>query len=162
MHPQRERQQSSCECDNVPILMSEHMLTHVEFRSGRFPVSENEEERTNPGIFGKALAEFLGDSLRREGFDIQEPFPEDWGWVIPVANEKFRLWIGCGNYQEYPDGFLCFIEPHTSFVRDFIKKIDVREDVSALQQAMDRVLTEQAGIREKRWWTHEEFNNPPQ
>ena len=27
------------------------------------------------------------------------------------------MWIGCSRYQAYPDGFLCFIEPHESFVR---------------------------------------------
>ena len=25
--------------------------------------------------------------------------------MIPVANEPFRLWIGCGHYQEYLTDF---------------------------------------------------------
>jgi hypothetical protein len=25
---------------------------------------------------------------------------------------------------------------------------------------LDKILDEADGIREKRWWTHEEFNNP--
>ena len=78
---------------------------------------------------------------------------------LPVVNEHFPLRIGCGRYQEYPDGFLCFIEPHTPFVRRFLKKVDTRERVSALQQAMDKVLGGSAGVRDKRWWTHEEFNS---
>ena len=109
---------------------------------------------------GKRLAEFLRDKLRDEGFGIDDPFTEDWGWVVPVRNEGFDLSVGCGNYQEYPDGFLCFIEPHTPFVRRFLRNIDTRERVTALQRAMDRILTEDAGIRAKRWWTDYEFNNP--
>jgi len=136
------------------------MLTHVEFRSDRFPAYEGEEELVNPGLRGKRLAEFLQDGLRREGFETGRPFAEDWGWVLPVVNERFRLWIGCGHYQEYPDGFLCFIEPHKPFVRRFLKKIDTRERIAALQQAMDKVLAEDAGIRAKRWWTHQEFSTP--
>ncbi len=134
------------------------MQTHVEFRSDRFPAYDHEEAQINLGLWGKRLAEFLRDALRPEGFDTGEPFAEDWGWVVPVANEHFRLWIGCGHYQEYPDGYLCFIEPHAPAVRRFFRKIDTRARVAALQQAMDKVLVETAGIREKRWWTYEDFN----
>ena len=41
-----------------------------------------------------------------------------------------------------------------------MKKIDTQARVAAVQRAMDKVLSEAAGIRQKRWWTHEEFNNP--
>lgn len=134
------------------------MLTYVEFCSDKFPAYEGEEQQINPGIFGKRLAEFLRDKLRIEGIKTQEPIAEDWGWLVPIENKQFRMWIGCGCYQEYTNGFLCFIEPHTPFIRRFFKKIDIRDDVVLLQQAMDKVLTEAAGILEKRWWTYEQFN----
>ena len=137
------------------------MLTHVEFRSDRFPPYDGEEANVNPGLWGKRLAEFLQDRLRAEGFETEEPFAEDWGWVVPIANRGFGLWIGCGHYQEYPDGYLCFIEPHNAFIRRFFWRIDTRETVAALQQSMDKVLTEDAGIRAKRWWTYEEFTRIP-
>ena len=140
--------------------MLNDMLTHVEFRSDRFAVYPDEEQQVNPDLSGKRLAEFLRDNLHTEGIETEEPVQEDWGWAVRVVNERFRLWIGCGHYQEYPDGFLCFIEPHTPFVRKFLKKVDTRPHIAALQQAMDKVLDEQAGIRAKRWWTHDEFNNP--
>ncbi len=75
-------------------------------------------------------------------------------------NEKFRLWIGCCRYQEYPDGFLCFIEPHQPFIRKLLARIDTTQTIEALQRAMDKLLTEDAGIRAKRWWTYDEFNRP--
>jgi hypothetical protein len=136
------------------------MQTHVEFRSDRFPALEDEEKLINPDLWGKRLADFLGEGLREQGFETNEPTPEDWGWVIRVINEPYSLWIGCGHYQEYPDGFLCFIEPHKPFIRKFFKLIDTRERIGTLQQAMDRVLSEDAGIRAKHWWSYEEFNNP--
>jgi hypothetical protein len=136
------------------------MQTKVEFRSNRFPALEGEEELVNPGLWGKQLAEFLRDGLRGQGFETKEPIAEDWGWVLPVVNNSFRLWIGCGHYQEYPDGFLCFIEPHTPFVWKLFRRIDTRERIAALRQAIDNVLAEDAGIRSKRWWTYQEFNNP--
>ena len=130
------------------------------FRSDKFAAFDGEDRQVNPGMWGKGLAVFLRDNLRTEGFETEEPVPEDWGWVLPVRNERFHLWIGCGHYQEYPDGFLCFIEPHTAFVRPLLRKMDTRGRVEALQRAMDKILAETAGIRAKRWWTHEEFNNP--
>jgi hypothetical protein len=136
------------------------MLTHVEFRSDRFPAYDDEERQINPGLWGKRLAEFLCDRLHGEGFETREPVAEDWGWIIPVINQRFGLWIGCGHHQEYPDGFLCFIEPHKPFVRKLFRKIDTRERVASLQRAMDKILADEAGIRAKRWWTYEEFNNP--
>jgi hypothetical protein len=136
------------------------MLTHVEFRSDRFPAYEGEEEQVNPGLYGKRLAEFLRESLLTEGIKTGEPVAEDWGWVLPVANKKFDLWIGCGRYQEYPDGFLCFIEPHAPTIRKLLMNIETRPEVEALQKALDKVLAEPAGIRCKQWWTHTSFNNP--
>jgi hypothetical protein len=136
------------------------MLSHVEFRSDRFPPYEGEEQQVNPDLWGKRLAEFLREKLVAEGFKTEEPFSEDWGWHVDVENEGFSLWIGCGHYQEYPDGYLCFIEPHNPYVRKLFRKIDTQERVTSLQRALDKVLTEADGIRAKRWWTHEEFNNP--
>lgn len=136
------------------------MQTNVEFRSDRFPAYDGEEEQINPGRWGRRLAEFLRDNLRKEGFQTEELVAEDWGWMLPIKNDEFRLWIGCGNYEEYPDGFLCFIEPHTPFVRRLLRRIDTRERVASLQRAMDTILSDAAGVREKRWWTHDEFNNP--
>jgi hypothetical protein len=136
------------------------MLTYVEFRSNRFPAYEGEEARINPGRWGKRLAEFLRDKLLAEGFETSGPGDEDWGWRLDVANDGFRLSISCGRYDEYPDGFLCFIEPHEPFVRKLLRRIDTRERLASLHCAVDKILTETDGIRGKRWWTHEEFNNP--
>ena len=125
-----------------------------------FPACEGEDALINHGIWGKRLADFLRERLRTEGFAAEEPIAEDWGWVVPIVNDQFRLWIGCACNSEYPDGFLCFIEPHTPLVRKFLKQIETRERVTALQQALDKVLSEAAGIREKCWWTYEELQNP--
>jgi hypothetical protein len=143
-----------------PFTLGADLETHVEFRSDRFQPLEGEENFINPDLWGKRLADFLREGLARQGFETKEPIAEDWGWVVPVVNKPFRLWIGCGHYQEYEDGFLCFIEPHKPFVWRMFKRVDTRERIAALRQAMDRVLVEREGIRSKRWWTHEGFNKP--
>jgi hypothetical protein len=138
------------------------VLTHVEFRSNDFPPFEDEDYEVNAGRYGKRLAQFLSRGLNARGIQAQEPIAEDWGWVIPIRNDQFRLWIGCGNYFEYEDGFLCFISPHTTTVRrfPFFRKIDTSATVAALREAIDQVLATSPDIRNKRWWTHAEFNAP--
>ncbi len=142
-------------------MVEEQLPTYVEFRSDLFPAYPGEEEETNPGRHGKRLAEFLVAGLRKAGIACKEPGPEDWGWYIDVENDGFRLWIAVGVYDEYPeDGFLCYIEPHEPVLKKLFKKIDTRGPVGALQQAMDKVLTAERGIRDLRWATHDEFNGP--
>jgi hypothetical protein len=138
------------------------MKTHVEFRSDQFPPYEGEEDMINPGCYGKRLAEFLAAGLKSRGFEPLEPIAEDWGWVLPIKNDGFRLWIGCSSYQEYADGFLCFIEPHRPVIRRFLclGKVRTSAKIMALQAAIDQVLSANPGIRDKQWWTYEEFNRP--
>jgi hypothetical protein len=136
------------------------MKTHVEFRSDKFPAYDSEDEEINPGRYGKRVAEFLAAGLPSHGFEPEAVTAEDWGWVVPIKNDDFKLSIGCGNYEEYPDGFLCFIEPHVPVIRKLFKNIDTQAHVEALQRAIDAVLSNSAGIRDKKWWSHEEFNNP--
>ena len=56
------------------------MKTQVAFRSAKFPPYEDEEEQTNPGLWGKRLAEFLVQKLSEKGIRTEEIIAEDWGW----------------------------------------------------------------------------------
>lgn len=138
------------------------MKTHVEFRSDEFPPYDGEEGEVNPGRYGKRLAEFLVRGLKARGFEPLEPIAEDWGWMVPIKNAGFKLWIGCGNHDEYPDGFLCFISPHQPTVRKFpfLWQVETSATVTALHEAIDQTLTASAGVRDKRWSSYEEFNRP--
>jgi hypothetical protein len=135
--------------------------THVEFRSNAFPAYEWEDEKINPGQYGKRLADYLFTGLQSRGFEPGEPIAEDWGWFISVKNDAFPLWVGCSNYEEYPDdGFLCFIEPHTPVIRKWFKKISTKDQIEALQKAMDDIISNHADIREIKWNSHDELTKP--
>ena len=87
------------------------MKTQVEFRSNKFPPYDGEQQKINPGLWGKRLAEYLQHRLRAHGFKPGEIYSEDWGWAIPIKNDSFALWIGCGHQYGDDETFLCFIEP---------------------------------------------------
>ena len=102
----------------------------------------------------------MAAGLRSHGFQAEELIAEDWGWVLPMKNDEFSLWIGCGNYEEYPDGFLCFIEPHTPVIRKLFRKVDSKSRVEALQNAIGRSsFGEEPAFGTEKWWTHDVFNS---
>jgi len=124
------------------------METFVEFRSSHYSSVEQ-------------LTMTLFEQLNHEGIKVNEPYNEDWGWVIPISNDAFPLWIGCGHYEEYTDGFLCFIEPSRPYVRQFLfKKIPTAKQVETIQKALNKVLTENEEVYNIRWWTEYDFNHP--
>ena len=135
------------------------MQTHVEFRSETFPPYEGEEEQINPGLWGKRLAEYLCENLSNKGVSVGSIFAEDWGWIVPITGKPFNMWVGCGNYQEYPDdGFLVFIEPSRPVIKKWFKKIDVSADITELADRLDAILRDDPAIRDIRWWTDDEVS----
>jgi len=134
------------------------MKTHVEFRSDAFPPYPGEEDEINPGVWGRRLAEFVHDGLKAQDFDVIEPAAEDWGWMVEIRNDAFRLWVGCGNLDGEPDGLLLFIEPSTPFVRKFfVIKIPTETEVSKVRAALEKILSTEDSITDVRWSTREEF-----
>ena len=134
------------------------MLTHVEFSSPAFPAYDDERELVNPGRHGKRLGEFLAKALQDKGESVGTLFSEDWGWILPIEDAGFKLWIGIGNYGKYPEGFLCFIEPHTEYVRKLWTKIRTVERIEKLKNEMNEALTNCPDITGIKWSSYEEFH----
>ena len=66
------------------------------FRSRQFRLQGAEDEATNPGRFGKSLAEWLSVELGSAGY-ATEVIAEDWGWCVMCERGDYQLWVGCGN-----------------------------------------------------------------
>jgi hypothetical protein len=127
------------------------MKTQVTFRSKKFPPYDGEEEQINPGLWGKRLAEYLVDKLKRHGIEMEEIIAEDWGWYIPVKNEEFRLAICCGHQNGDEDEFLCFTDPATPIVRKLFKKIDATHELTGVVTAMEKILSSDPEITNVEW-----------
>ena len=132
--------------------------THVEFVSNAFPSYPGEEEEINPGIWGKRLAEYLCSQLPNFGVIPMQPYAEDWGWEIPIQNETFKMFIGCGNQQEPgTNRFLCFIDPSKKEIRKgLFGKVDARPAINRVADALDQILTSHPDIHNLRWWDDNE------
>ena len=132
------------------------MRTNLEFQSSAFPALPDEVEEVNPGRYGKALADFLASALSRHGCEVTSVSAEDWGWRIDLRNDAFPLWLGCGNYDEFENGFLCFIEPSAPLIRHWLKRIETSSTVERLATAVESVLRDSGKVTNLRWWTEAE------
>ena len=75
---------------------------------------------------------------------------------MDLQNDAFPLWIGCGNYEEYENGFLCFIEPSKPLVRRWLTSIPTSETVERLATAIEQALRQSGKAEDLRWWTEAE------
>ena len=127
------------------------MKTQVEFRSSKFPPYEGEGEQINPGLWGKRLAEYLAQKLAEKGIATEELVADDWGWIVPVRNEGFRLGLCCGHQDGDDDEFVCFTEPSTPIVKKLFKKIDATAQLTRLTEALQQILASDPEIRDVVW-----------
>lgn len=81
------------------------MLT---FESSAFAVAPGEDEETNQGIFGKALAQWLAEQLRDAGFPTGEVIAEDFGWCVPVESKPHALYVACASGGAEPGQWQVF------------------------------------------------------
>lgn len=132
------------------------MRTHAEFASTEFPAEPGEEEQINPGCFGRKLAEYVAGRLPAHGFKAEKIVPEDWGWRVDLVNEDFPLWVGCGNYQEFENGFLVFIDPCEPQIRKWFKVIDTAPTIERLASALEALFSLSGKVTQFRWLSDEE------
>ncbi|HMB93247.1 MAG TPA: hypothetical protein VKP65_20515 [Rhodothermales bacterium] len=136
------------------------------FTSTLFEIEQGEDEETNPGCYGKALAAWIAARLTQFGY---EPYvvPEDWGWCVVCMEGEYWLWVGCSAvhdaafYDSYdpashPDGkdveWYVFTHVEIPFfkVRSIMRKWFGRLDTDALQRKLaaelHSILSDEAEI----------------
>lgn len=133
------------------------MRTHVEFRSAKFPAYQGEEVQVNPGLWGKRLGEYLHERLAQNRIAVGGIYAEDWGWAVPLKHDAIPIWIRCGHYQEWEDGYLVSIEPSKPTIRKgLFRKVDTTAEVEKVAAAIDQIVRADPEIRDVRWWKEDE------
>ena len=65
-------------------------------RSSKFPIQPREEEEiTNPGTYGQALAEYMQKSLQARDYSVPFICCEDFGWWVEVKLERTSVGVTC-------------------------------------------------------------------
>jgi hypothetical protein len=118
----------------------------LEFESSAFAVSPGEDEQTNPGIYGKALAEWLADRLRDAGLPAGDVIAEDFGWCVPVESKPHSLYVACAS-AETPDRWRVFAFAEGGVIARLLGKDTSAESLASLFAALLRCLESDPRVR---------------
>jgi len=122
----------------------------LEFRSSAFAIEPGEDEHTNPGIFGKALASWLAEQLQKQGIAVGAVIAEDFGWCVPIQNRPPRLYVACTNGEDGAAHWRVFAFAEGGLLRRIVGNDKSAEVLAALYAALKRILEGSPEIQELR------------
>jgi hypothetical protein len=140
-------------------------------KSDLFKIEPGEDEQTNPGCYGKQLANWLRIKLIEKGYDVEDVIPEDWGWCVMCSREPFMLWVGCGSTLDQEQNaddprplgkditWSCFVTAEKPLLRGLFKRIDTTSAIEKLHKDLEAIfkaepsvtLTQDYKARVRRW-----------
>jgi hypothetical protein len=127
------------------------MSAQVTFETDFFTPEPGEEEKTNPGRYGLALAKWLKTQLESRGIATDEIISEDFGWVVIVSRKPFKLWLGCGNTEGSTVEWSVFPVAEPSFVQRMLKRPDTSAAVRDLWQHVSVLVPTIPRVRSIQW-----------
>lgn len=124
---------------------------HVVFSSSHFPIVPGEDEETNPGIYGKALADWVARQLRLRGVPVETIIAEDFGRCVMVKRRPFLLWVACASLDDTKDRWQMFISLEFGWLARFFGRADPAAELERLRTNFRALVTEVPGVRDIEW-----------
>lgn len=123
----------------------------VTFTTDFFKPIAGEEEETNPGRYGKALAQWLAEQLKERGVSVEGVIPEDFGWVVMVSRKPFLLWLGCGNTDGSTTEWSVFPVAEMSALQRIFKRTDPAPEIEKLKAHLSALVPSIPGVTNVVW-----------
>ncbi|NKF24111.1 hypothetical protein [Solimonas marina] len=127
------------------------MRVQVTFETEFFKPEPGEDEKTNPGRFGHALAVWLRQQLSARGISAEEVIAEDFGWVVMVSRKPLLLWLGCGNADGSTTEWSIFPVAEVPLIKRLFGKSNTAVEVQKLWEHVKAVVPSIPGIRNVTW-----------
>ncbi len=123
----------------------------VTFTADFFKPLPGEEEYTNPGCYGQALANWLADRLRERGVSVEGVIPEDFGWVVMVSRTPFMLWLACSNTEDSTTEWTVYPVAELSVVQRLLKRVDPAPEIERLRAHLAELVPSVPGVTNVVW-----------
>jgi len=107
------------------------------FKSSMFSVGDGEDASTNPDIYGRALAEWIGREFVA-GFSPDDIIPEDFGWLVEVPNSQHSLYIACSSTDELAEEWRVMVFAEGGLISRILRKGNHAESVGETYAAIKR------------------------
>ena len=127
-----------------PPLTCPGLAKHVRitFTSSAFPVAPDEDEETNPHLYGRALAHWLVNALREGGREVDDVYAEDYGWIFEVRDPRRDVHVACMNDDGSTDRWMTFLRSNGGLVARWLGKDRSAEALEDIAGEVRRLLTE--------------------
>ncbi len=112
----------------------------LEFECTAFPITPGEDENTNPGIYGKALAQWIAGQLRAHGLSAGEVIAEDFGWCVPLESKPHRLYVACASTEDQQNQWRVFAFVEGGVIARLFGKDKSAESLSSLYSTVKKIL----------------------
>lgn len=121
------------------------------FTSTAFPVQPGEDQATNPGLYGKALAGWIREQLAARGVGTEGVIPEDFGWVVMISRQPFLLWVGCCSEDDSTRQWRLFVAAEPGLLQRLLRRVDPRPRVAEIEQHLEAILRANPDVQDLRW-----------
>jgi len=118
----------------------------VTFTTDFFKPIAGEEDETNPGRYGKALALWLAEQLKERGVSVEGVILEDFGWVVMVLRKPFLLWLGCGNIDGSSTEWPVFFVAEMLALQRIFKRTDPAPEIEKLKAHLPALVPSISGV----------------
>ncbi|MBV6458747.1 MAG: hypothetical protein HONBIEJF_01885 [Fimbriimonadaceae bacterium] len=118
------------------------------FKSTMFPIQPGEDQSTNPGIYGKTLAEWLMRELRQRGVPAIEVDSEDFGWWIEIESKPNSMAVYCGSIDGETDAWWVMAKADGRILDRILKRDQSRDRLENLYAQLKSILGAEARITE--------------
>ena len=123
----------------------------VTFQTDFFKPVAGEEAQTNPGRYGRALAQWLAEKLRERGVALEGIVPEDFGWMVMVSHKPFKLWLACANTEGSRNEWSVFPVAEASMVQRLLRRINPASEVEKLRVHLVELVPSIPGVSNVSW-----------
>ena len=124
---------------------------HVAFSSSSFPVEPGEDQETNPGVYGKALASWVAARLRSRGVAIDGVIAEDFGRCVVVTRTPVLLFIAVASDDEQATRWQMYIAAEQRPLRKLFWPANPEPVLGRLREHFRAIVAEIPGARDVEW-----------
>lgn len=110
------------------------------FESSAFVIAPGEDDATNPGIYGKALAGWLSEQLRIAGFSPRAVIAEDFGWCVPLESTSHSVYVACASMPDRSGTWRVFAFAERGLVPRLLTPDKSAESLATVFAALKRCL----------------------
>lgn len=123
----------------------------VTFTSSHFQVEPDEDAKTNPGIYGRALARWIAGQLGERGINTKDVIPEDWGWCVVVKTEPVRLCLAVSNAEDGSTRWRVFVFAERGPLQWLSRSGDPKREVVDLREHLAAIVPRIPDVQDITW-----------